>query len=166
MNTFGFITEGVQPSALDRLRWERIDDAGNPVEPFTDDEGGWPLRCCLTDSLPGDRLAIVAHAPFPWNSAYRETGPVVIHADRCAGTDGSFPEAFEDRDQILRAFGDDDHRKHTQIYDLHRHIHAGEGIRVAIDGILDDPRVEFVHAHNVISQCYSFTARRPAPAEL
>lgn len=29
------------------------DDAGRPAVPFTDGEGGAPLRCCLRRSSPG-----------------------------------------------------------------------------------------------------------------
>src|SRR4051812_23554195 len=59
-------------SQLAELRDHRIDHGGNPVEIFADVEGGWPLRCCLRDSTAGDRLAIVAWAPFPWCGPYAE----------------------------------------------------------------------------------------------
>ncbi len=137
-----------------------VDHVGNPVDSFTDREGGWPLRCCLTDSRPGDEIAIIAFSPFGWTSPYRETGPVVVHTRDCPGHDGLFPTQFEDRDQIVRAFGDADGRVNTQIYDQHRFVRAGDGLVRAIDQILTDPRVREVHLHNVIAQCFSFAATR------
>lgn len=151
---------GINGHDLDRLRAEGTDHGGNPVEPFIDAEGGWPLRCCLADSRPDDRLAIVAWSPFPWLGAYRETGPVVVHADRCRGATGGFPVQFESRDQVVRAFGSDDGRERTQVYGLNRLVRAGDGLRAYVEGVLDDPRVEFVHVHNVVSQCFNFSAAR------
>lgn len=81
------------------------DHAGNAAEPFIDDDaGGWPLRCCLRDSLPGDDLAIVAWSPFPWRGPYAETGPVVLHAQLCDRAEGfeRVPAQFRGRRQILR----------------------------------------------------------------
>lgn len=76
------------------------DHGGNPVARFEDQSGGWPLRCCLTDSVRGDQLAIIALSPFPWDSAHRETGPVVLHTETCGGASRSFPAQFETRDQV------------------------------------------------------------------
>lgn len=153
------LISGLDPEALTRLRATGVDHAGNEMQTFHDD-GAWPLRCCLRDSTVGELLAIVAFSPFPWDSPYRETGPVVIHAEACAGWDGSLPPAFEDRRQVLRAFGADGRRDRTQVYDRHRLVEPGEGLLRSIREVLADPRVEFVQARNVLSQCYSFTAAR------
>ncbi|GGB23414.1 hypothetical protein GCM10011492_11620 [Flexivirga endophytica] len=152
---------GLDPHELAQVLDRGIDQGGNPVEPFTDYDGGWPLRCCLADSCPGDVIAIIAFSPFSWHGPYRETGPVVVHAAGCPGHDGRFPVQFEGRDQVLRAFGDDAGRVNTQVYDRHRLVRAGDGLASAIDAILADPRVREVHAHNVISQCFSFAAAAP-----
>jgi hypothetical protein len=105
-------------------------------------------------------LAIIAFSPFPWNSPYRETGPVVVHGDSCPGTTSAYPSQFDQRDQVVRVFGDDGGRHHTQVYELNRLVRAGDGLKAAVQEILCDDRVEFVHVHNVLSQCYSFTATR------
>lgn len=151
---------GLDPEALAALLRAGVDHAGAPVESFEDSEGGWPLRCCLTDSRVGDRLAIVGFSPFPWQSAYRETGPVVVHVSGCPGPpDGSLPRQFEGRRQLLRAYGADGGREHTQVYDLHRIVEPG-GLDDALVELLADERVELVQARNVLPGCYSFTARR------
>lgn len=81
------IFTGTDPAELRRVLHDGIDHGGNPIEPFTDDAGGWPLRCCLSDSLPGERIAIIAWAPMPWSGAYAETGPIVVHAEGCGSAD-------------------------------------------------------------------------------
>lgn len=135
------------------------DDVGARIEPFIDAEGGWPLRCCLCDSRPGDRLAIIGYSPFSWVGPYRETGPVVVHVQGCPGHDGAFPQHFEHRDQVVRAFGSDAGRINTQVYDQNRLVRAGEGLQAVITVVLADPRVREVHVHNVVSQCFNFTAK-------
>ncbi|WP_161632085.1 DUF1203 domain-containing protein [Nakamurella lactea] len=148
---------GIDLDELARLRESGVDHDGNPVQPFTDDEGDWPMRCCLTDSRVGDRLAIVNWSPFPWHGAYRAAGPIVIHADRCPSVpDGSLPEPFEQRRQILRGYG----HHHRIVYRLGRLVEPGTGLLAAIEEMLADPEVDFVQSHNVLAGCYSFTARR------
>lgn len=155
---------GTDPARLAAIFERGLDDAGARVEPFADDEGGWPLRCCLRDSARGDRLAIIGYSPFDWVGPYRETGPLVVHTTGCPGHTRAYPEQFERRDQVLRAFGDDAGRHNTQVYALNRLVHAGEGLRVAVEEVLTDPRVREVHSHNVISQCFNFAATPTAPS--
>lgn len=146
---------GIDLAALDQLRRTGIDHGGNPVEPFLDETGGWPLRCCLTDSEPGDRVAIVSWSPFPWTGAYRELGPIVVHAEHCPRPhDGSFPAQFEQRRQTLRPYGAD----HRIAYQHAVIVEPGTGLEATIDRLLADPAIEFVHARNVLAGCYSFTA--------
>ena len=127
------------------------------MQPFEDAAGDWPLRCCLADSQPDEMLAIVGWSPFPWNGAYRMSGPVVIHADGCPTTpDGVLPPAFEERRQILRCYDG----SHLQIYDLAVLVEPGDGLGAALDAIFADPRVELVQSFNVLAGCWSFTAAR------
>ncbi len=156
MTTTSYAITGLDPHTLAELLAAGVDHAGVPVEPFEDTDGGWPLRCCLTDSQLGDRLAIVAFSPFPWVSAYAETGPVVVHVDGCPGPHrGGVPQQFETRRQILRAYG----HQHRQVYDLNRVVEPGQ-LDAMITEVLDDERVELVQARNVLPGCYSFTATR------
>lgn len=146
---------GIDPDELAGLRRSGIDHGGNPVHPFTDDGGDWPLRCCLTDSAVGDKLAIVNWSPFPWNGAYRTAGPIVIHADECPTEPaGGLPPVFEERRQILRAYN----QQRTLVYRLGRLVEPGDGLAAAIDAILSDTEVAFVQSYNVVAGCYSFTA--------
>lgn len=156
MNTISYV--GISPGRLADLLTSGTDDNGAPVVPFVDTEGGWPLRCCLRDSIPGDELAIVGYTPSQRIGPYSETGPVVVHVARCPGAAAGFPADFDDRDQVMRPFGDDAGRVNTQVYSLHRLVRAGDGLQDAIEVALTDPRVHEVHVHNVVSQCFSFAA--------
>ena len=122
---------------------------------LTDPDGGRPLRCCLRDSRPGERLALVAVTPEGPRGPYRETGPVFLHADGCAGPEGDgYPEDFRRRAQVFRT------------YDAHGDITGGEvvpagrGQEEAARRLLDDPAVAFVQTRNVVHGCYMLTLHR------
>lgn len=150
--------QGIDAAEYARVLAAGRDHGGNQIEPFVDDGGGWPLRCCLADSRPGDRLAIIAWSPFPWRGAYTETGPIVVHATGCAGVDPSptLPTRFEDRELTLRPYTPE----HRIAYHRVRHLEPGDGLSEAIGELLDHDDVDFVHARNRTGGCYAFTARR------
>lgn len=152
---------GADPSALDAMRSSGLDHGGNPVEPFVDREGGWPLRCCLRDSRPGDGLAIVAWSPFPWRGPFAEVGPVVVHARACDGpAGGGVPTQFLTRQQVVRPYGLD----RRIAYDHVRVVEPDGSLPAVIAEVLAAEGVDFVHARNVAAGCYSFTARLRADA--
>ena len=151
----------VEPRVLKELR--TADDAGRPTAPFTDDEGGAPLRCCLRRSEPGERIALVSYAPLRrWAAetgarpgAYDEQGPVFVHAEECAGpTAGDGPplrRRAPDRAPLLR-----------------RRAHPGRRSWSATVGddafrnAFDDPSVALVHVRAVEYGCFLYEVRRPA----
>src|SRR3954463_4847556 len=70
-----------------------------------DDEGGAPLRCCLRDSRPGGRVALIAVTPAGPRGAYRETRPVFVQGEPCPGrVSGGCPADFRRRDHVFRAY--------------------------------------------------------------
>ncbi len=151
-------TSGIDPTELRAALDRGVDHGGNPIEPFVDDDGGWPLRCCLADSAPGDEIAIIAWSPFPWTGAYAERGPIVVHAGECAGSHptAELPTGFAERAMTLRPYG------HDQRIAYHRVVHVGadESIEDAVAAVLTEADVDFVHGRNVTGGCYAFTARR------
>lgn len=75
------------------------------VREWVDKEGGAPLRCCLRDSRRGERVALVSVTPPGPMGAYRETGPVFMHADGCDGASSrTYPDDFRSRPQIFRTY--------------------------------------------------------------
>ena len=149
--------EGIDPTEYARVLDAGVDHGGNPVEAFVDTDGGMPMRCCLTDSAPGDAVAIVAWSPLPWQSAYTETGPIFIHAAGCPGrgSPGALPAEFDERHITLRPYSLD----RTIDYARVQHVPAGDGLEAAIDALLREDDVEFVHGRNRTGGCYAFTAR-------
>lgn len=149
---------GVDRAELDRARATGVDHGGNPIEPFVDDDGGWPLRCCLIDSRPGDRIAIIAWSPMPWSGAYAETGPIVVHADGCDAADSipRLPADLDARAMVLRPYGPDRRIAYHRV----RHAPAGGSLTELVDELLAYDDVDFVHGRNVTGGCYAFTATR------
>ncbi|MGW2819631.1 DUF1203 domain-containing protein [Streptomyces sp. NPDC001443] len=155
----------IAPSDLARLR--TADDAGRPCAPFTDDEGGSPLRCCLRRSAPGERIALVSYAPLRrWAArtgadlgAYDEQGPVFIHARECAGPgkDGAGDGVpFANAHRTVRR------------YSAEGRILGGElvgtpgdaAFREAFHNAFDDPSVAFVHVRAVEYGCFLYEVGR------
>ncbi|HLV55363.1 MAG TPA: DUF1203 domain-containing protein [Actinotalea caeni] len=153
---------GVSRPHLSVVLRDGVDDLGNAVDPFVDAEGGWWLRCCLAHSRPGDTLAIIGFSAFPWHGPFRESGPVVVHADLdgCPGHDGGFPVGLAGRPRVLRAYGDDAGRARTQVYDLNRVVGAEEDLAAHVERVLADPRVRRVHLHHPVAGCFTAAAER------
>lgn len=129
--------------------------ASDPVREWVDEEGGAPLRCCLRDSRPGERVGLVSATPPGPTGAYQETGPVFMHADGCDGPiERTYPDDFRSRPQIFRA------------YDAQGSIVGGELVDVADDHeavaerLLADPGVAFLHTRNVVHGCYMLMIQR------
>jgi hypothetical protein len=157
MNTTAPVVVALDPARLAALRAAGADHGGNPLEPFVDDEGGWPLRCCLRDSAVGDRIAIVAWQPFTWKGAYAEMGPVVIHSEACVGySEGAVPAAFEDRRQLVRPYTAD----HRIAYDHVRIVEVEESLADAIRAVFGHDEVESALVRNVLAGCLSFEVVR------
>lgn len=166
-----FTPRAIAPETLKQLR--TTDDAGQPCVPFTDPEGGDPLRCCLRPARKGDRIALVSYAPLRrWAAetgaepgAYDEQGPVFIHADPCEGPESAatrtrYPYV---RPGALRTF---------RRYDAGGNIVGGRLLEVpedttaafdeALTEAFADPRVALVHVRAVEYGCFHFEVRRPA----
>jgi hypothetical protein len=120
-----------------------------------DPDGGAPLRCCLRNSRPGERITLASVSPPGPAGAYAETGPVYLHADGCAGpTTAGYPAEFRSRRQIFRSYGQDGALLGGEL------VEAGDGQEAIAARMLADPAVAFLHSHNVIHGCYMFAIRR------
>ncbi|WP_330326261.1 DUF1203 domain-containing protein [Streptomyces pseudovenezuelae] len=149
----------VTPAALKELR--TADDSGRPLSPFTDAEGGAPLRCCLRRSVPGERIALVSYAPLRrWAAAtgaepgaYDEQGPVFLHADECAGPDRRDGYPFADAHRTVRRYSADGRILGGELVEKL----DGDAFRNAFD----DPSVALVHVRAVEYGCFLYEVRRP-----
>jgi hypothetical protein len=129
--------------------------AADAERTWLDEEGGAPLRCCLRDSVPGERVALVSVAPPGPAGAYRETGPVFLHADGCAGpASPGYPEAFRGRRQVFRAYDATGSIVGGEV------VESGTGQEAVAERLLADPSIAFVQSRNVVYGCFMWTMRR------
>lgn len=149
----------IGPDELEAVRRDGVDAWDRPAEPFTDDEGGSQLRCCLAPAAPGDRLLLIGHAPLGVGRPWQEVGPVFVHADPCPQpADGSVPAWLDDEPRVLRAYDAAGAMRH----DRNRVVAAGEGVEAALREVLGHEEVAEVHVRNLLAQCFIARAlRRP-----
>lgn len=151
-----FAIDAIPAERLEQIRRAGIDDAGDPFTPFVNpDPDGAPLRCCLRDARTGERLVLIAYRPADTAGAYREIGPVFVHADPCEGYPerNAYPEGFRPRDQVFRAYSHDG-RIHDAV------LIRGAEAETAIEKLLDDPDIATLHSRNVLHGCYMFAINR------
>jgi Protein of unknown function (DUF1203) len=154
--TSEFFYQAIAVGELDAIRAAGRDEAGNPLEVQVDPDGGAPLRCCLRDSRPGERMLLIAYTPPGTAGAYAERGPVFVHAERCDGylTPGEYPPGLAHRQQVVRAY---DGRGQIADGVLAADGHQAEAV---IAELLARPGVELVHLRNVGYGCYNFAVSR------
>ncbi|MGW3667674.1 DUF1203 domain-containing protein [Streptomyces sp. NPDC005141] len=149
----------IGPAVLKELR--ESDDAGRPLAPLTDEEGGAPLRCCLRRSEPGERIALVSYAPLRrWAAetgaepgAYDEQGPVFIHADECAGPAGD-DLPFTNAHRTLRRYSAEGRILGGRL------VPTPDAFDEAFTAAFTDPEVALVHVRAVEYGCFLYEVRR------
>jgi hypothetical protein len=104
--TTTFRVEAIPAATLSRIRSTGRDEAGNELRARVDDEGGSPLRCCLRDTAPGERVLLIAYTPPGVTGPYAERGPIFVHAAPCPGYPDvdHYPAALGHRRQIVRGY--------------------------------------------------------------
>ncbi|MET7284530.1 DUF1203 domain-containing protein [Streptomyces sp. NPDC005573] len=160
-------THTARPLPSATLRELRVrDDAGRPMAPFTDEEGGSPLRCCLRHSVPGERIALVSYAPLRrWAAgtgtdpgAYDEVGPVFVHAGECPGPEGgSLP--FTGARRAVRRYSADGRILGGRL--VEDPAGAEPAFADAFAEAFADPEVALVHVRAVEYGCFLYEVRRP-----
>jgi hypothetical protein len=148
--TGGFVYRAIPAAELDGIRAAGRDEAGNPLRVV--DGAGSPLRCCLREARPGEKLMLIAYTPPGTAGAYAERGPVFIHAERCEGysTPHDYPPDLSRRAQVVRAY-DGQGRIADGVL-----VADGRQARDVIAELLARPEIELVHLRNVGYGCYNF----------
>jgi hypothetical protein len=157
----------IEPVVLKELRVS--DDAGRAMTPYTEEEAGSPLRCCLRRSNRGERIALVSYAPLRrWAAetgarpgAYDEQGPVFIHAEPCEGppADSGYPFAGAGTLRTLRRYDAGGHIVGGRLFEIPQEADAG--FDEALTEAFADTDVELVHVRTVEYGCLLFEVRRP-----
>ena len=146
--------EAIPAAELAEIRAAGRDEAGNSLT-VQADNGGSPVRCCLRETRPGERVMLIAYTPPGTAGAYAERGPVFVHADPCEGypTPRRYPPGLRHRMQVVRAYD-----RQGRIADG---VLAADGLQAeaVIAELLARPDVELVHLRNVGYGCYNFAVR-------
>ncbi|MFC8076281.1 DUF1203 domain-containing protein [Streptomyces sp. NPDC057307] len=161
------VARPIEPAALKELR--DTDDAGATRTPFTDTEGGHPLRCCLRPSRVGERITLVTYAPLrrwaaeTWAKpgAYDEQGPVFIHAEECEGPAADatgYPFARSGALRTVRRYDSEGRIVGGRLLEIPEA--ADEGFDEAFAEAFADPAVALVHVRAVEYGCFHFEVRR------
>ena len=142
----------IPASELDAIRTAGQDEAGNELAGRVDPDGGSPLRCCLRETQPGEKVLLIAYTPPGTAGAYAERGPVFIHAEHCDGypTPHQYPPGLIGRKQVVRAYDGQ-----GRIADGVLAADGRQAQRVIAE-LLARPGVELVHLRNVGYGCYNF----------
>jgi hypothetical protein len=146
--------EAIPAAELAEIRAAGRDEAGNSLT-VQADNGGSPVRCCLRETRPGERVMLIAYTPPGTAGAYAERGPVFVHADPCEGYPAPhrYPPGLRHRMQVVRAYD-----RQGRIADG---VLAADGLQAeaVIAEMLARPDVELVHLRNVGYGCYNFAVR-------
>ena len=146
--------EAIPAAGLAEIRAAGRDEAGNSLT-VQADNGGSPVRCCLRETRPGERVMLIACTPPGTAGAYAERGPVFVHADPCEGYPAPrrYPPGLRHRMQVVRAYD-----RQGRIADG---MLAADGLQAeaVIAEMLARPDVELVHLRNVGYGCYNFAVR-------
>ncbi|WP_437029818.1 DUF1203 domain-containing protein [Streptomyces sp. enrichment culture] len=159
-STTALVARPVPALVLKELR--RVDDAGRPPVPFTDEEGGAPLRCCLRRSRPGESIALVSYAPLRrWAAAtgadpgaYDEQGPVFVHARECAGPADGAGLPFTGAHRTVRRYSAEGRIVGGRL------VGAAEDLAAALAEAFAEPGVALVHVRAVEHGCFLYEVRR------
>ncbi|MGW5670794.1 DUF1203 domain-containing protein [Micromonospora sp. NPDC003776] len=150
----GYLIQPLPAEALAEVRRTGLDAGGRPVERTTA-EGGEPLRCCLRDAHPGERLLLFGYAPPLPDGPYRELGPIFAHDTDCPAAPAStgYPADWRGRPQVLRAYD-------RQGRIVGGRLHDGHDPEAVVADLFADPAVERLHSRNVVYGCYMFAVLR------
>ena len=120
-----------------------------------DEPSGFPCRVSLADANVGDELLLLQFDHLLTRSPYRACGPVFVRrgARRAVLAPGEIPPYVTRRWMSVRAYDADDMMIAADLCD-------GSDVRGAIEGLLADPAVAFVHLHNARRGCFSCRVER------
>jgi hypothetical protein len=146
--------EAIPAAELERIRAEGNDEAGNENRPFTEQEGGSPLRCCLRKSQPGERIMLIAYTPPGPAGPYAERGPVFVHANACDGytADRGYPLAMTRSAQIVRGYDHNGNMAEATV-----ETNATDAER-QLTKLAAQPHIRTVHIRNAAAGCFNFVA--------
>ena len=128
------------------------DAYGLPPERRISDGDGVPCRHCLRNVAQGEPYLVLAYRPFPALQPYAETGPIFLHAERCAPAAQTdvLPDLFRATpDYIVRGYGHDD----RIVYGTGGVVASNRICQRAHD-LLARPEIAYLHMRSARNNCY------------
>ena len=140
-----------------RIRRERIDSYGNPVEVHVSDGEVYPCRHCLGKIAQGKESLVLAHRPFKSRNPYAETGPIFFCAEACTRPKPSndLPGILLAPEFIVRGYDSEE----RIIYGTGK-VTATSQIKAYATDLLTDPQVAFVDIRSARNNCFQCRVHR------
>ncbi len=152
--TTAFRVMPLDPALVRRMRGGGVDVRGAEAT-VRRDASPHQCRSCLRLTAPDEEYLLFSHRPFTLDSAYAEVGPIFIHRRECEpyAPGAGYPAEMPRKTATLRAYGETD-----QIVDAE--VVTDGDTDSAIDRLLADPQVAYLHARNADWGCYIFRIER------
>lgn len=118
-------------------------------------EGRFPCRVTLEDAQPGEALLLTHYANHAVESPYRNAFAIYVRASAREAADyvDSLPPVLRARPIALRGY--------TAAGDLHRAALAlADDVDAQTRGLLEDPAVAYIDAHNAMHGCFAARIER------
>jgi hypothetical protein len=151
-----YLIKGLDPAPykpLFALLDEELIERG--IVRMTVDGPGFPCRVSLVDRALGERVLLLNHLSHEVANPYRASHAIFVAeaAEEAAEFIDELPPVFKTRVLSLRGF---DSNGMMAAAILAQPGEADRGIR----HLLEDPRIEIIHAHNAIRGCFSAKIER------
>ena len=131
---------------LSEIHAQRVVATSNP---------GYPCRVSLDDAEIGDELLLLPYLHQPAASPYRASGPIFVRkgARQAVLEPGVVPAYVTRRLMSVRAYD-------AQGWMTEATVCPGAETAGAIERLLEDARVAYIHLHNANRGCFSCAVRR------
>ena len=153
MKQSGYRIVPLRTEVADGARRAHAGGAADHALVTADAPNAFPCRHCLECAAPGEQLILFPYASVE-EGPYRETGPIFVHAQRCAAyrETNEYPAQFRTT-RVVRAY---DRRN----WMIDARVVNGEGPEAAIEELLENPEAAFLHVRSATRGCYTMGVER------
>jgi len=125
------------------------------VRRIADAQPGYPDRIEVRDAAPGESLLLVNHTHQPANSPYRASHAIFVREGAETPLDlvDALPRALLVRPISLRGFDEAAMMLDAELAD-------GAAVEPAVERLLANPKIAYVHAHYARPGCYAALIER------
>jgi hypothetical protein len=116
---------------------------------------GFPCRVSLVDAKTGERVLLLPFVHHDVDSPYRASGPIYVREDAVTARPavGEIPEMLRRRTLSIRAYD-------AQAMLVAAEVAGGAALDERFPALFADPRVAYLHLHNVAPGCFNCRVER------